>query len=220
MLPFTRDQFLAVFAEYNYHAAVWPAQFVAYALGLAMLLLIFHPGAAMRRTLNATLALMWLWTGIAYHWLHFAAINPVAIGFGLLFVLQGLGFLQAAVTGRGPAYAPVQGTSAVLGWSLAGYSTLVYPLVGYWTGHRYPAVPMFGITPCPLTLFTLGLLLLTVTRVPRHLLIVPVAWSLVGGSAALVLGVEQDWPLLGSGVATLAVLLMRGRARERRLAAA
>lgn len=26
MLPFTRDQFLGVFAEYNYDAAVWPAQ--------------------------------------------------------------------------------------------------------------------------------------------------------------------------------------------------
>ena len=135
-------------------------------------------------------------------------------------MLQGLAFAQAAVTGRGPAYAPVQGASSLLGWTLVGYSTLVYPLVGYWTGHRYPAVPMFGITPCPLTLFTLGLLLLTVTRVPRHLLIVPVAWSLVGGSAALVLGMEQDWPLLVSGAATLAMLWLRGRARSRSLAAA
>lgn len=125
MLPFTRDQFLVVFAEYNYQAAVWPPQFVAYALGLAMVLLLFYPSAAMRRTLSAALALMWLWTGVAYHWLHFAAINPVAIGFGTLFVLQGLGFLQAAVTGRGPGYAPVRGASGVLGWSLVGYSTLV-----------------------------------------------------------------------------------------------
>ena len=220
MLPFTRDQFLGVFAEYNYHAAVWPAQFVAYALGLTMVLLIFHPSAAMRRTLNAALALMWLWTGIAYHWLHFAPINPVAIGFGLLFVLQGLAFAQAALTGRGPGYAPVEGASGMLGWLLVGYSTLVYPVIGYWTGHRYPAVPMFGITPCPLTLFTLGLLLLTVTRVPRQLLVVPVAWSLVGGSAALVLGMEQDWPLLVGGVATVAALWLRGRTHRPALAAA
>ena len=169
MLPFTRDQFLGVFAEYNYHAAVWPAQFVAYALGLAMVLLIFHPSAAMRRTLNAALALMWLWTGIAYHWLHFAPINPVAIGFGLLFVLQGLAFAQAALTGRGPGYAPVEGASGMLGWQL---------------------------------------------------LVVPVAWSLVGGSAALVLGMEQDWPLLVGGVATVAALWLRGRTHRPALAAA
>ena len=32
MLPFTREQFLGVFADYN--TAVWPAQVVAYVLGL------------------------------------------------------------------------------------------------------------------------------------------------------------------------------------------
>ena len=69
---------------------------------------------------------------------------------------------------------------------------------------------MFGVTPCPLTLFTLGLLLLTVTRVPWHLLVVPVAWSLVGGSAAVLFGIGPDWPLLASGVA--AALAWRGRA--------
>ena len=33
-------------------------------------------------------------------------------------------------------------------------------------GQRYPAVPMFGITPCPLTIFTCGLLLLARRGVP------------------------------------------------------
>lgn len=212
MLPFTRDQFLGVFALYNSHAAVWPAQFVAYALGLAMVLLIFRRTATARRTIGAGLALMWLWTGIAYHWLHFAPVNPAAIGFGLLFVAQGLLFLQLAITGRGPDFGPAPGFGGMLGWALVGYAALLYPLVGYWSGHRYPAMPMFGITPCPLTLFTLGLLLLTVTRVPWRLLVVPVAWSLVGGSAALLLGIESDWPLLASGVATAAALAWRGRA--------
>lgn len=70
MLPLTRDQFLGVFAEHNYHAAVWPAQFVAYGLRLAMVLLVFHPGAAMRRTLNTARAHV----AVDRHrvpWLHF-----------------------------------------------------------------------------------------------------------------------------------------------------
>ena len=39
MLPFTREQFFAVFAAYN--EAVWPVQYLAYLLALAM-----HDGAA------------------------------------------------------------------------------------------------------------------------------------------------------------------------------
>jgi hypothetical protein len=74
---------------------------------------------------------------------------------------------------------------------------------------------MFGITPCPVTLFTLGMLLLTVDPVPRWLLIVPVSWSLIGGSAALLLGIPQDWPLLLSGIVTLAFVVLRDRGTAR-----
>jgi hypothetical protein len=62
----------------------------------------------------------------------------------------------------------------------------------------------------------LGLLLLTTAPVPRALLAIPLAWSLLGGSAAFLLGVAQDWPLLFSGTAT--VLLM-WRDRQRRVPA-
>jgi hypothetical protein len=55
---------------------------------------------------------------------------------------------------------------------------------------------MFGITPCPLTLFTFGILLLASGRIRWSLLVVPGAWSLIGGSAAFLLDVPQDWPLL------------------------
>jgi hypothetical protein len=61
---------------------------------------------------------------------------------------------------------------------------------------------MFGITPCPVTIFTLGMLLLA-RPMYWWLLAIPVLWSLVGGSAAFLLGVPQDWVLLLSGVAVL-----------------
>jgi hypothetical protein len=60
---------------------------------------------------------------------------------------------------------------------------------------------MFGITPCPVTLFTLGLLLLTTAPVPAWLLVIPLLWAQVGGSAAFLLDIPQDWLLLFSGAA-------------------
>ncbi len=44
MLPFTRERFLAVFADYN--VAVWPAPWLAYLLGLGMLLALRRPSVA------------------------------------------------------------------------------------------------------------------------------------------------------------------------------
>jgi hypothetical protein len=61
-------------------------------------------------------------------------------------------------------------------------------------------MPMFGITPCPVTLFSFGVLLLAQGPVPRRLLVIPFVWALVGGSAAFLLAVPQDWPLFASGL--------------------
>jgi hypothetical protein len=66
-------------------------------------------------------------------------------------------------------------------------------------------LPMFGITPCPVTIFTFGLFLLA-APVSRWLLVVPVLWALIGGSAAFVLHVPQDWMLLASGFSVMLLL--------------
>jgi hypothetical protein len=208
MLPFSRAQFLAVFAEYN--AGVWPAQWLAYAIGVAMLLMLLRRAPARQPVIAAGLALMWGWSGIAYHWLHFAAINQAALAFGALFVLQAGLLVYAAARGRLTFGLP-RDAAAMLGWSLVAYATVLYPLVGLWAGDRYPEIPLFGITPCPVTIFTFGLLLLTTSPVPRWLLVIPFIWSLIGGSATLLLGVPQDWPLLFSGVATVSLLVFLDR---------
>jgi hypothetical protein len=217
MLPFTREQFLGVFAEYN--TAVWPVQVVAYVLGLIVVVALLRPSLLGHRLAASALAAMWVWTGVAYHGLFFARINPVALAFGALFVVQGLLFVIAGVAGRRLVFGHSAGFASALGWALVAYAAVLYPLLGQSTGHAYPAQPMFGITPCPVTLFTFGVLLLTSAPVPRWLLIIPLAWSLVGGSAAFMLGVPQDWPLLFSGL-TIVLLVLRDRRRAEAHAAA
>ena len=197
LLPFTHDQFLAVFAAYN--LAVWPAQLVAYLLGLGMVLALLRPTRWTHRIVGAGLALMWIWTGVAYHALFFAPINKAAHAFAALFVVQGLLFAHAALLRSDLRFSRGHGLRAWLGWALIVYAALVYPLIGV-AGHGYPAMPMFGITPCPVTLFSFGLLLLAQPPVPRRLLVIPFVWALVGGSAAFLLAVPQDWPLLASGL--------------------
>jgi hypothetical protein len=50
------------------------------------------------------------------------------------------------------------------------------------TAHSRAELPVFGVTPSPVTIFTLGMLLLT-RDLPLLLLVIPVMWSLIGGSA-------------------------------------
>lgn len=210
-LPFTVEQFFAVFAAYN--TAIWPAPVVAYVLALAALALSWRPGPARGRIVAAILGVFWIWMGAAYHILYFSPINPAAFGFGALFLVQGLLFLYTgAVRGRlafgfRPTLAPIAGALLIL------YAMVGYPLLNAWLDHRYPASPVFGVAPCPTTIFTFGLLLWSTAGVPRHLLIIPVLWAIVGTFAAVQLDVAADYGLGLGAAAAVALLRWPGSAR-------
>lgn len=204
MLPFTHDQFIAVFAAYN--QAIGPVALLAYLVGGAVCALVLVRAARAGLLGGLALAVLWAWTGVVYHGLFFARVNPAALAFAAAFVAQGLLFALAAWRGRLRFDGPSFGPAAAVGWSLVAYSLLLYPLVGILAGVTWPGMPLFGITPCPLTLFTFGVLLLARYRVPWWLLPIPVAWSVVGGSAAALLDIPQDWPLLASGLSAVIIL--------------
>lgn len=212
MLPFTREQFLGVFVSYN--EAIWPLQIVAFLLGSVAVALLLRPGRSSDRIIAGVLAAMWVWTGIAYHGLFFAPINPAAYPFGALFLFQG-GLLAYAGVQRDRIRFGFRSSPATwVGAAFLFYAAILYPLVGVATGSTYPGMPMFGVTPCPVTIFTFGMLLLTTRRLPRWLLVIPFAWSLIGGSAAIMLGVTQDWLLLASGLIAILLIVLRDRGRH------
>ena len=155
------------------------------------------------------LAAMWLWTAIFYHALFFAGINKAAYLFAALFVVQG-GYLFYEGCYRGRIHFSFgSGPLAWLGLAFAAYAAILYPLIGMVSGHPYPAMPMFGVTPCPVTIFTFGMLLATVPPLSRWLLVIPFVWSLIGGSAAILLHVPQDWFLLVSGLIAVPLIVFR-----------
>ncbi len=216
MLPFTPEQFLSVFVNYN--MAIWPVQVGAYLLGCSAIVLLHWKAAHADRVTAGILAIMWLWTGIAYHGLFFATINKAAYLFGALFVIQGAYLLYSGAYRERLRFGLGDGPTAWVGVAFVIYAAILYPLIGMWTGHVYPEMPVFGVTPCPVTIFTFGMFLLTTHPISRWLLVIPFIWSLIGGSAAVLLHVPQDWLLLVSGFITVPLITVRDRA-VRRLAA-
>jgi hypothetical protein len=213
MLPFTPEQFLSVFVDYN--TAIWPVQVGAYLLGcLAIVLLLWNASHADRITASI-LAIMWLWTGIAYHGSFFSTINKAAYLFGALFVIQGACLLYSGVYHDRLRFGLGSGPTTWIGVALVIYAAILYPLIAMSTGHVYPETPVFGVTPCPVTIFTFGIFLLTTHPISRWLLVIPFIWSLIGGSAAVLLHVPQDWLLLVSGFIAVPVIILRDRAVQR-----
>ena len=205
ILPFDADAFFGVFGTYN--LAIWPVQLIAYGLGALVVGSLRHPGPVADRIIATILALMWFWTGAVYHWLYFAAINRVALLFGAIFVAQGAILLLAGWRRR-LAFRLTRSFRSTAGLALVTYATIFYPLIGLVSGQVWPNLPIFGVTPCPVAIFSFGCLLLTVGQVPRWVLVIPVTWSIVGGSAALLLNVPEDWILLMSGPASVVLLLL------------
>lgn len=181
-MPFTEQQFFAVFGNYN--EAVWPAQALLFLLAILSVI-----GALWsRRGVALIVAGLWAWCGIAYHWIHFARVNPAAWFFGALFIGA------AALIARDRdvfAFDDVPPVRRSIGLAIVIYALLAYPAIGYLAGHLYPATPTFG-APCPLTIFTIGLYLMAARPLPLLPVAVPLAWSLLGLPAMLKFGMLED----------------------------
>ncbi|WP_439400078.1 DUF6064 family protein (plasmid) [Bradyrhizobium sp. PMVTL-01] len=116
----------------------------------------------------------------------------MAYAFGALFAGFGyVGNIQGRMT-----FGRSNGSAAWIGIAFVLYAAAIYWLLGVAAGHDLAELPAFGVTPCPVTIFTFGMLLLTIRPIPHLLLIIPILWSLIRGSAAILLHVSQDWVLL------------------------
>jgi hypothetical protein len=195
-LPFTFDQFINVFSDYN--AAIWPTQIVAYVLGVVTVLLALRPNRASGKVIACVLATFWAFTGIAYHLLSFAPINPAARIFATVFVVEAALLLHAGLRGS-LRFRFVGDLRSRAGLALMLWAMIGYPLVGFALGHGFPDGPVFGLTPCPLVIFTFGLFLLA-EKTPRYVVMPPIVWALVGTSAAVTLGIREDLSLMAAAV--------------------
>lgn len=201
-LPFSTREFFEVFGRYN--VAVFPAQLFLY--GVAALIIANVIERERPRLVLVLLAVLWLWMGIVYHLVFFALVNPAARVFGIGFVLQAGILMWAARRPAARSGVTPRPFAALAGKILVAYALLGYPLIGYLAGHRYPETPTFG-APCPTTIFTLGVLLWVHRDVPRWVMAIPVIWTIIGTSAAVQLGVPEDYGLTVAGLVSVIALL-------------
>ncbi|HEX5088638.1 MAG TPA: DUF6064 family protein [Nocardioides sp.] len=201
------ETLLEVFTRYNQD--LWPAHLVAYALGAALVtLLVLRPRAT--RAITSILAVLWIWLGVVFQGMYATDLDAVlGAAYAVLFVGQGVLFIIAGRRGQVTFEPDAPRVRWWGGWAALSYALLVYPVVGIALGHGWPESPLFGMAPCPTTIATFGILLLTSPPAPRHLLVVPLIWALLAPPAAVGRGVWEDLGLLVVGIAAAALLLRR-----------
>jgi hypothetical protein len=194
-LPFTIDEFLEVFRKYN--TTFFPAQIVLLMLAALVIYLVIKNNKNSVKIVTIVLAVFWLWMGIAYHLLFFSVINKAAYAFAALFILQGILLLNFAV--KAGSFSFHRNIASFFSAVLLIYALIIYPLLGYFEGHAYPYSPTFGL-PCPTTIFTLAIFLLSEKRMPWYIVVIPLLWTVIGFSAAFTFGIYEDTALIISGL--------------------
>lgn len=171
-----------------YNRDVWPAQLVALGAGLVLLWLAARRRADAYRVLAVLLGVIWLWVGWAFHWQRYATLNWAAPYLALAFAIQAVLLLGLGTLPRN-AQAPTAGVGMPRsGWLLAVTGVLLYPLAGLLAGRPWTQVEVFGMTPEPTALASLGLLLASAqppARPLRYLLAIIPTLSLLVGAATL-----------------------------------
>ena len=206
-LPFTEEQFFDVFGAYN--SQQWPLIAVAWLAVVATILQMFRGGVTLRWLVRLT-AIQWAWTAAVYHAVYFSRINPAAWLFAALFLIEAYGLWRFANVAPPLWIRAPLGPRQAIGSALMIYAVL-YPGLVMLAGTTLPRAPLFAV-PCPLAIFTLGVLVAGGSAFPARLALIPVGWAIVGTSAAVSFGVTADFAL---AVAALVLVIARVRATRR-----
>jgi hypothetical protein len=198
-LPFTEAEFFDLLAAYN--RALWPVAAGLWLLTLVAVIRLFRNGNRVNRAVTSLLAVHWTWSAVAYHAAFFTRINPAAWLFAGLFGAQAALFVWSGIVHDRLRFMLGQSARHRIAILLVGYG-LAYPCINLLSG-EYPQVPTFGV-PCPTTILTAGLLL-AAESVSWTLIVVPVLWSFIGGSAAVLFGVTADLALPAAGMLLIAM---------------
>ena len=216
ILNFQLEPFLEILRDYN--TDIWPIQIFAYIIGVISIILAFRNGKYSSKLISAVIAFYWLWTGIVFSLYYWNSNYAPASIFGWIFTVEGILFVYAGIFRSDIIFKYTSGYIAVTGIIFVSYAMIGYPVLGYFLGHTYPSSFPFGLVPCPVNIFTIGVLMLTSNSFPKYLLVIPFLWTLAG-IPPISVGIYEDIGMLTAGITGTYLILMKDRKNKEKSAA-
>ena len=192
-----------------YHQEIWPAQLVAVALALAILVLMRRDDEWRGPVIAGLLAACWLWVAVMFHVRRYATINWAARYFAVLFAAQAALLIWNGVVRRRLTFR----RSAESAWLVPGLLLIaiaIPSLVARATGRTWTQVELVGLTPDATAVATLGILLVS-PRAPRTLMVAPLCWCVIGGATSWALGSAEAWAPIVAAAGALTAMVWRPR---------
>ncbi|QCO19545.1 MFS transporter permease (plasmid) [Azospirillum brasilense] len=192
----------------RHNEALWPAHVLMLLLGAAILLWLIRPRPWSDPVIAGILTVLWSWLAWSFLWERYATINWAASYVAPLFALQAV--LLAVVGGR-LRWSLSRAGRAPIGFALFLYALVLHPLAALLAGRTLGGAEVFGMTPDPTAIATIGLVMMADGRWSWLLLVVPTAWCLASWATLNSMGSPEQWVLLG---ATLLALIPVARRRK------
>lgn len=133
-IPFTLEQFYAVFRDYN--EAVWPAQLLLVFIALASITLALQRRRWSGVSVSVILGFLWAWIAVTYHLSFFTRISPAAYVFSAISMAGAVVFIWRGVIRRRLQFKWMPGMRAYAGVALMIFALLAYPIWSACTAHQ------------------------------------------------------------------------------------
>lgn len=206
---FSLHSYYRLFELYN--AAIWPAQIVALALGLAIWRLLRRAEPWRGRLIAAIVAVCWLWVAIAFHSHRYATLTWSARYFMWAFGIEAALLLWTGVVRGRLAF-----ERRPLGLAIFLFALVVQPLIGLLFGRTWRQAEFFGVAPDPTAIATLGVLLLSAGRVRWELMVLPLLWCAISGATLLSMKAPDAGIPLAAAVLVVSLAAWQTLARRRK----
>lgn len=205
-LLFSPRTYYRLFELYN--REVWPAQFVAIAAGVVILILAARRKPWSGRVVSVTLGVAWLWVAWGFHLQRYATINWAAKWFAVAFAVEGLLLICARLQ--------IPSAMRATQWIGAGlfvFALVIEPVLGVVAGRSRTQIELIFLAPDPTTVGSLGALLFLGERFRAWLLIIPILWCAVSGATLWALNAPDALVLPVTGLLVLALVAAQATRR-------
>ncbi len=188
-LMFSPRTYWRLFELYN--VAIWPAQLVGVAFGLALVALIHGNRAHRDRIIAGLIAACWLWIAWAFHTQRYAQINWAATWFAAAFALQAALLVTLGVLAGRIVLETVNVRARRIASLVIILAVLGYPLLAPLAGRPWSTAEVFGVAPDPTAIATVAVMALVRGRLRWLLLAVPLSWCAIAAATLWVMDAPQ-----------------------------